>query len=189
MNADVELESWRREWSVDTEPLPELKRRVRAQDRRMGRAAVVAAACLAAGTALAIGHPFGSGWGGFAVGLWASSAIGFGWAFWVRRGTWKPEAETTGAYVDLLHRRAIATVRKLVFLRRAALVTLVGYGVFLAWTRHFSLWSGAIVAGLAFESLWMRALEGRRRRDVEAAAALVVQVSQEDRTRERMKQA
>lgn len=173
MSLDLELDTWRREWSIDTEPLPELKRRVRAQNRRLMIGISAVAACLAAGTAIALRHPLDSGWGGFAVGLWVASVVGIAYAVWVRRGTWEPASQTTGAYVDLLHRRAVADLRKIVFLRRGLLVVLVGYTVLLLWKGwHFTARSALVIAALVLEGWWMRSLERRRRRDVDAAAAL-----------------
>ena len=187
MSLDLELDGWRREWSVDTEPLPELKRRVRAQNRRLRFGVAAIACCLAIGTALALGHPLDSAWGGFAVGLWAASVAGVAYALWVRRGTWEAASQTTGAYLDLLHRRAIANLRKVIFLRRCVVVVLLGYGTYLVWVRHLTIMSAVVIVGLVVEGLWMRKLEARRRRDVEAAAALVERASEgaEGRTEER----
>ena len=180
MNLDLELESWRREWSVDTEPLPELKRRVRAQNRRLALGVLAIACCVAIGTAIALRHPLDSGWGGFAVGLWAASLVGVGYALWVRRGTWEPASPTTGAYLDLLHRRARAEVRKIVFLRRVLLVVLIGYTALLLWKGwHLGVRSALLIAAFALEGWWMRGLERRRRRDLEGAAALARRMSEE----------
>jgi hypothetical protein len=173
VSLDLELNAWRRDWSVDTEPLPELKRRVRAQDRRLGIGAVVLVACLAAGAALGLSQPFDSWWGGFAVGLWGACTLGVVTVLWVRRGTWRPAAETTDAYLTLLHRRAIAQVRKIVIFRRAMLVTVLGYAAFLAWHPHLTVASGFVMLGLVAEMFWLRSVERRRRRDVEDAAALM----------------
>jgi hypothetical protein len=181
VSADFELDAWRREWSVDTEPLPELERRFRAQNRRLLVGALAIAGCLAIGTVIAIRHPWDSGWGGFALGLWASSLAGIGYALWVRRGTWEPASETTGAYLDLLHRRAVAQLRKLVFLRRCLLVVLVAYTAVLLWKGwRFDVRSALLVAAFALEAWWMRRLERRRRRDVEDAAALARRMRQDD---------
>jgi len=190
VSLDLELDAWRREWSADTEPLPELKRRVFAQNRRLGLGIAAIAVCLAIGTGIAVGHPFGSWWGGFAVGLWVASAVGVGYVLWVRRGTWRPASETTEAYLVLLHERAIAEQRKLKFLSRAALVTLVAYGAFLLATRNVT-WSRALVAiGLLVETRWIQWLERRRRDRVEAAAALRTQWSEgpKGQSPERMEQ-
>jgi hypothetical protein len=181
VSADLELESWRQAWSVDTEPLPELKRRVRAQNRRLVLGLVAMACVLVIATAVALRQPPGSGWRGFAVGVWAASAVGGAYALWARRGTWEPSAQTTEAYVDVLRRRAVAELRKLVFLRRCLLVVLVGYTGWLLWKGWpFTLRSGVLVAMFALEGWWMGRMEKRRRRDVDAAAALAKRVSEDD---------
>ena len=179
MSLDLEMESWRQEWSVATEPLPELKRRIRAQNRRLVAGTLAIAACLAMATLLAVAHPT-SGWRGFAFGVWIASLVGVGYALWARRGTWTPATQTTRAYLVLLHQRAVATLSKTVFLRRAVLVVLAAYGAFLLWRRGpITMTTGLVVAALVAESLWMRALERKRRRAVDEAARMVALGSDE----------
>lgn len=189
MSLDLELESWRQEWKVDTEALPALARRVRHQNRRLIAGAAAVAVCIAIATALALRHPASPGWTGFAMGIWLATLVGMGYAVWVRRGTWESAARTTEAYADLLHRRAVATLRKTVFLRRCLLVTMVAYAGFVAWDRrHLTTRAVLLVAAFVMEIVWMRALERRRRRAVEEAARLVDLVSNasETETQERM---
>jgi hypothetical protein len=164
--------------------LPELKRRIRGQNRRMIAGGVVVAVCLAFATVMGLRDP-GSVWGGFAWGIWTSTVVAGGYVWWVRRGTWEPASSTTEAYVELLHRRAVATLRKTVMLRRALLVFLALYGVFLVWNRErVTTWSMLLVAVIALESLWMRVLERRRRRALEEANRLVDRASDAPETRE-----
>jgi hypothetical protein len=184
VSIDLEIESWRREWTFETEPLPELKRRIRGQNRRMIAGAVVIVVCLAFATVMGLRDPR-SAWGGFAWGIWISTLLAGGYAMWVRRGTWAPAAPTTEAYVELLHRRAVATLRKTVVLRRSLVVFLAFYAVFVIWSReHVTTRSTLLVTAVALESLLMRALERRRRRAVEETARLVDRASDAPNTTE-----
>jgi hypothetical protein len=179
VSLDLEWEGWRREWSADTEPLPALQRKVRAQNRRFGLGIAAIALCLAAGAVLALTHPSDSGWSGFAAGLWITCLVAGGYVWWIRRGTWEPSAETTQAYVELLHRRAIAEGRKLAFLRGCVWVALAGYGAFLLWRgRGVSVPAGLVIAGLLLEALWIHTLARRRRHAVDEAAALMERLSE-----------
>jgi len=177
MSLDLERERWRQEWSFDTEPLPELTRRVRGQNRRLLAGGIALAACLAAATVVALRAP-GSEWSGFAIGVWAAAVVGGGYALWVRRGTWEPAAQTTHAYADLLHRRAIATLAKTVFLRRALTVVLLAYGALMVWNvPRLTPRTMAVAALLALETMLFRAIEARRRRALDAAARLAGRAS------------
>lgn len=171
---DLELESWRREWHVDTEPLPDLKRHIRGQNRRMLAGGALIVVCLAVATVLGLQQPT-SGWGGFAVGVWIATLLAGGYTLWVRRGTWKPEGTTTEAYVQLLHRRAVAALRKTVVLGWAMTAMFAIYGGWLVLSgTHRTAHSGLIFTAFTVAILWMQALGRRRRRAVEAAARLVV---------------
>jgi len=177
MTTDPELARWREEWSFDTEPLPELRQRVRAQNRRLAAGGVLLAVCLAAGAVLGLRLP-ASAWGGFALGLWLAALVGGGYALWVRRGTWAVAAQTTGAYADLLHRRAVATLAKTVFLRRCLTVVLVAYGAWLLWTGpRIAARAMPVVGLLAAEAALFRVLERRRRRAVDETARLAARAS------------
>lgn len=170
---DLELDDWRKEWSRDTEPLPELKQRIVRQNRRLKLGLVALAACLVAGTLLAV-FVATSGWRGFATGLWAAVLVVGGYALWTRRGTWEPAAQTSVAYADLLHRRAVAEVRKMVFLRRTLAIVLLGWAAFVFFRLpHRGVREVLLTSGLAIELVWIRVVEGRRRRAVAEAAQLL----------------
>lgn len=174
MSVDLELESWRREWRIDTEPLPDLKRRIRGQNRRMLAGVALIAVCLAVATVLGLRQP-NSGWSGFAVGVWIAILLAGGYTLWVRHGTWKPEAATTEAYAQLLHRRAVAALRKTVVLGWAMTAMFAIYGGWLVLSgTHRTAHYGLIFTSFTVAILWMHVLGRRRRRAVEAAARLVV---------------
>ena len=182
MIVDLELDDWRREWSRDTEPLPELKQRVRRQDRRLRWGLVALAVMLVAGMVLALSFAT-SGWWGFATGLWASVLVVGGYVLWTRRGMWEPSAQTSLAYADLIHRRAVAEVRKMVFLRRTLAVVILGYAAFVFFRLpHRGVREVLLLSGLAIEVLWIRVLEARRRRAVTDAARLLASTRAADTT-------
>jgi hypothetical protein len=177
VSVDLELESWRREWRDDTEPLPELKRRIRGQDRRMIAGGIVILVCLAIATLMGFGQPR-SGWGGFAAGVWIATVLALGYTLWVRRGTWATPAPTTEAYVEMLHRRAVATLRKTVVLGRAMIAALALYGGWLVLSgRHRTAYSGLVFAAFTVGILLMGVLGRRRRRAMDELAQLVDRAS------------
>jgi hypothetical protein len=173
VSVDLELDDWRREWSHDTEVLPELRLRIQRQDRRMKVGLLALLACLVLATGVALLRPT-DGWRGFALGVWGAVLVAGGYMLWVRRGTWEPAALTSQAYVDLLHRRAVAEVRKIVFIRRALAVVLIAYSGFLfLGLHHRGLREALVVSAFAVELLWIRLLERRRRRAAEEAHRLL----------------
>ncbi len=177
MSPDLEFDAWRHEWTRDTEALPDLKRRIRGQNRRLVAGAALIAACLVGSIVVALRHP-SAGWAGFAVGVWVSALASGGYALWLRRGTWEPAAETTRGYLELLHRRAFATLRKTVVLRRALLVVFVACGAYTLWDVHARTpVMAAVVAALALEIVLVRALERRRRLALDRAARLLERAS------------
>jgi hypothetical protein len=143
---------------------------------RFGLVAILV--CLAVATAIALLRPT-DGWRGFALGVWGAVVVAGSYTLWVRRGTWEPAALTSQAYVDLLHRRAIAEVRKIVFVRRALAVVLLGYAVFIFLRLpHRGLRETLVIAAFALELVWIRVLEGRRRRAAAEAGRLLEDLHQ-----------
>jgi Na+/melibiose symporter-like transporter len=168
MTVDTELESLRQSWRRDTEPLPELKRRIRRQNRRMAWGVALLALVLIAATVMAVLHP-DSFWRGFLVGVAIAILVGGGYAWWVRRETWAPAAETTQAFLELLHKRAVADLRKLRFLRHFLLVTLVLLAAFEIWRGYtITTRTALIFAAMALEWIFLMALERRKARAVES---------------------
>ena len=107
MNHDTELEIWQREWQEQTEPLPDLKKKIRRQNLKTVAAIFAVCVCLAISTAAAL-RTRSSFMAGMAVGIAFAGVFLGGYAWWVRRGAWKPTAQTTLAYAELSHRRAVA---------------------------------------------------------------------------------
>ncbi len=105
---DNELRDWMSDWQGDPEPAPEVRdaihRRVQRKSLRMALATafeiVFALAMLAFVTWSALREPTPINAGAMAVLalliLWAT-----GVSLWYLRGTWRPSAETTSAFIDL----------------------------------------------------------------------------------------
>ncbi len=173
---DLELEAWQREWRRETEPLPELKRKIKRQNLRSLASVIVMCVCLAVSTAEA--------WrnrsllmAGFAIGLWLSSLLLGSYTWWVRRGTWKPAAQTTRAYAELSYRRTVAKVRTIrfsIYFLVATIICFVGVvtreSLLFSETMSHSLGrrlEAAILLAMALELLFFRWWGRRKKRELE----------------------
>ncbi|HWW20041.1 MAG TPA: hypothetical protein VNZ06_04490 [Steroidobacteraceae bacterium] len=171
---DAELDSWKREWRERTDPFPALKRKISRQNLKTGAAIVVLLLLMALSLAGALHYATAFMYGAV-VGVWTLVPILGGYVWWVARGAWKATAQTTVAYAELAHRRAVARARTLRFGLIYLLVAWVlGAGV-LAWDwRHFSTSLALVLLGLLIELLVFRYyLQPRRQRQIEEAAKLV----------------
>jgi hypothetical protein len=104
MEADLELDAWRRLWQADSSVLPSLKERVERETRWMRRFVI---------GEIIITIVFGGGslaWAALslrtdilvlALGIWAFLAIAWTMSFLLRRGAWAPMTATTTAFVEL----------------------------------------------------------------------------------------
>ncbi len=104
MEADVELDAWRRHWQSDLRVAPTLKQRVERETRAMRRLVI---------GEIVVTIVFGGGslaWAALslrpdvfvlALGVWAFIAIAWTISFLLRRGAWTPLTSTTMAFVEL----------------------------------------------------------------------------------------
>jgi hypothetical protein len=152
VTADAELDVWRREWREETEPFPGLKRKIRRQNLRIIAAVAAIAACLAVSTVEAVrtGNSFLAG---LATGVGFAGIVQGAYAWRVRRGAWRPAAQTTLAYAELAYKRAIATARTTRFSFRFLAIVMALYAGLVAWhwktlTALYALILVAIVAEL-----------------------------------------
>jgi len=161
--ADTELEAWRQEWREQPSALPELKRKIRRQNART-IAAVVAICTLLIASAIVAVLYHSSLVTGFACGLaFAGVTLGaYGW--YVQRGAWKPTAQTTLAYAELAHRRAVGKV-KVVRAAQVLLLAVILAGVALiAWSwHHVHVRDWVILAALIAEMFFLRNRERRQK--------------------------
>jgi len=111
MTEDLELKSWQAEWREGTGPLPEIHRKLKRQNFFFALSNIVAAVAFFAALALTVvvvrhePSPERIAW---AVGIWILSFACAGYRLWTQRGTWRPATQSTRAFAELLHKRAIA---------------------------------------------------------------------------------
>jgi hypothetical protein len=131
---DHELEAWREQWSSNAEPPAEFQRRVRQritrQDRRfvLGNLLTVIAFLGLLIFALVMRHQssfMGTGW---ATGICILVFVSAGYRVWVLRGTWRPQTQSTRAFLELWRKRVEARIRLL----RISIYVSVGWIIFCA---------------------------------------------------------
>ncbi len=174
MTTDFELETWQREWKEQTEPLPELKKKIRRQNLRTAWGVVATCLCLTVSTIWALrGHS--SFMYGCAAGIGFAGALTGGYGLWASRGAWRPTAQTTLAYAELSHKRAIAKARTLRFMFFLLLTTAVLFAGFVSWNwRHFYIArDGVILAALAAELFFIKNRETRKNQEVKQTQKLL----------------
>lgn len=120
MNTDAELAMWRRQWSAqpaarnDAHFADDLKRRVTRESRLM-KIGLIAPTLVTLGigggfTALALtsAAPVNVV---LVAEVWFFIVMAWAGSLWLARGTWRPFAETTAAFVDLTIRRCRSNIR------------------------------------------------------------------------------
>jgi hypothetical protein len=124
MNTDAELAVWRRQWAAqsdtrnDADWAEDLKRRV-TRDSRLMKIGLIAPILVTLGvgggfTALAL--TFTSSVGVVLVAeVWLFILVAWVGCLWLARGTWRPLAETTAAFIDLSIRRCRSNLRTATF--------------------------------------------------------------------------
>lgn len=177
MSADLELEAWQQEWRSQADPLPDLKKKIRRQNVRMVVAIVMICLCVAVSATLAwrMRSLF---FAGIAAGITFGGIVMGSYALRVRRGAWKPSAQTTLAYAELSYKRAVAKARMLHFSSHFLAVMLILFAGFSAWNwravhvREFATF-GALVA----EAIWLKLYGRRKTREITKCKKLLDEVS------------
>lgn len=178
MTVDTELETWRREWRSQPEPLPELKKKIKRQNQRTIGAIAAICVCLALSTVEAM-RTRSSFIAGLATGLWFASLFLGSYAWWVRRGAWKPTAQTTLAFLELSYKRAVAKARTIRFSFYFLLTVTILYGAFVTWNwKTFSAREAVVLVGIVTELFLFRYYGRRKKREIEETKKLL------DQTRE-----
>lgn len=178
MSSDTELETWRLEWRNHTEPLPDLKKKIRRQNLRMAAGIFAICLCLAISTVMAM-RSQSSFMAGVAAGIACASLFLGGYAWRVRRGAWKPTAQTTLAYAELCYRRAVAKARILHFSFYFLLVATVLLAALMGWNwKHFQARDGMVLAALVSELFFFKYLGRRKQREMEETRKLVNDLKQ-----------
>jgi hypothetical protein len=119
---------------------------------------------------------------GLFTGILVTALILGAYVWWAWRGSWQAAVQTTLAYAELSHRRAVAAARVLRFMILYLLIAVVLYGGYLAWNwRERSISAGLYLALLVAELLIFRyLLQPRSKRAIDEAAKLVDHVSELD---------
>jgi Na+/melibiose symporter-like transporter len=134
MTNDRELDTWRDQWSSVAEPPAEFQRkvqeRIKLQERRflLGNLLTVIAFLGLLIFAVYMRHQsswMGTGW---ATGICVLVFVAAGCRIWVLRRTWRPEAQSTRAFVELWHKRVTARIRLL----RISIYLSLGWIIFCA---------------------------------------------------------
>ena len=124
MSIDAELDTWRRQWQAGTdEPgrdglAMEVRARVARESRlmRLGLIAPILVTAVIGGGVIM--HALRTGLAQdavLAVEAWLFILVIWGGCLWIARGTWRPFAESTAAFVDLSIRRCRANLRTFPF--------------------------------------------------------------------------
>jgi Flp pilus assembly protein TadB len=175
---DLELAAWRRDWSTETEPLPELKRKIRRQNLRITVVVAALCVCLALSTIAAV-RTRSSFMAGLATGMWFASLSLGSYAWWVRRGAWRPTAQTTLAYLELSYRRAIARARTLRFSFYFLLAGIVLSAAFFAWNwQQFTTTEALILAALVAELFFFSHKARRNKQEIKEMQKLLEQTKE-----------
>ena len=178
MTVDTELDAWRREWREETEPFPALKKKIRRQNLRIAGAIAAIAACLIVSTieALRTGNAFVAG---LATGVGFAGIVQGTYSWWVRRGAWRPAAQTTLAYAELAYKRAIATARTTRFSFRFLVIAVALYaGVAVWYWKTFSGVYGLILVAMIAELFLLDYNRRRAERGLEESKAVFEQTKQ-----------
>jgi Na+/melibiose symporter-like transporter len=180
MIEDRELDIWREQWSSVAEPPAEfqrkVQRRIKRQDRRfvLGNLLTVIAFLGILIFARFMRHQsswMGTGW---AAGICVLVFVSAGCRVWVLRRTWRPQTQSTRAFVELWRKRVAARIRLL----RISIYLSLGWIIFCAaltaanWTTigqdvraHPKDWVELLVAcALMQPVLWYGAAWLRRRK-------------------------
>ena len=134
MSNDREFDTWREQWSSAAEPPADFRRKVQERIRRQERRFVlgnILTAILFFGMlifAWFMRHQstwMGPGW---ATGVWVLVLVAGGCRVWVLRRTWRPQTQSTRAFAELWHKRAVACIRLL----RISIYLSLGWIIFCA---------------------------------------------------------
>ena len=181
MIEDRELAAWREQWSSVAEPPADFQRkiqqRIKREDRRfvLGNLLTVIAFLGILIFAVYMRHQaswMGTGW---ATGICVLVFVSAGVRIWVLRRTWRPETQSTRAFVELWYKRVAARIRLL----RISTYLSIGWLIFCAalmavnWSiigqdvrAHPKGWVALLVACVLMQPavLWYGAAWLRRRK-------------------------
>jgi hypothetical protein len=180
MIEDHELDAWRERWRSVAQPPAEfqckVQQRIKRQDRRFVLGNLLTAIAFLGILIFAVFMRHQSSWmgTGWATGICVLVFVSVGYRVWFLRGTWRPETQSTRAFVELWHRRVKARIRLL----RISIYVSLGWIIFCAaltaanWTTigqdvraHPKDWVEVLVACVLMQPvIWFWAARLRRRK-------------------------
>jgi len=178
VTVDTELDVWRREWRAETEPFPALKKKIRRQNLRIAGAIAAIGVCLIVSTIEAVrtGNAFVAG---LATGVGFAGIVQGAYSWWVRRGAWRPAAQTTLAYAELAYKRAVATARTTRFSFRFLVIAVALYAGLVVWHwKTFALFHWLILVAMIAELFLLDYNRRRALRGLEESKALFEQTKE-----------
>jgi Na+/melibiose symporter-like transporter len=133
-NNDRELDAWREQWSSVAEPPAEFQRkvqeRIQRQERRFVLGNLLSVIAFVALLIFAVFMRHQSTWMGpnWSTGICVLAFVAAAFRIWFSRGTWRPQTQSTRAFVELWHKRATARIRLL----RISIYLSLGWIIFCA---------------------------------------------------------
>jgi len=119
MIEDRELDAWREQWSSVAEPSAGFQRkvqqRIKREDRRFVLGNVLTVVAFIGILIFAVYMRHQSSWmgTGWSTSICVLVFVAAGCRVWVLRRTWRPEAQSTRAFVELWYKRVAARIRLL----------------------------------------------------------------------------
>ena len=181
MTNDRELDSWREQWSSVAGPPAEFQRkvqeRIKRQERRFTLGNLLAVIAFLGLLIFAVFMRHRSTWMGpdWSTGIVVLVFVAAGYRIWFSRGTWRPQTQSTRAFVEVWHKRVTARIRLL----RISIYLSLGWIIFCAiltaanWATigrdvgaHPKLWVAVLVACvlMQYPVIWYAADWLRRRK-------------------------
>jgi hypothetical protein len=181
---DREVDLWREQWSGVAQPSTEFRRqvqkRIKVQDRRFWLGNLLALAAFVGMVILAfyqLSHQTSRLEKGQATGVCVLLFVAVICRLWIMRGTWRADAQSVRAFMELWHRRVLARIRGL----QIAIYLAIGWLVFCAalaatnWAtvrREFmahpaALFAMMVVIVVMLRVIWFGAMWFRRRKVAE----------------------
>ena len=112
MIEDRELDIWREQWSGVAEPPAEFQRkvqqRIKRQDRHFVLGNILTVIAFLGILIFALFMRYQSNWmgTGWATGICVLVFVAVGCRVWVLRRTWRPQTQSTRAFVELWHKKS-----------------------------------------------------------------------------------
>jgi hypothetical protein len=119
MIEDRELDAWREQWSSVAEPPADFQRkiqqRIKREDRRFVLGNLLTVIVFPGLLIFAVYMRHQASWmgTGWATGICVLVFVSAGVRIWVLRRTWRPETQSTRAFVELWYKRVAARIRLL----------------------------------------------------------------------------